>query len=246
MSLANAVDLLGEGWLDSNKIAFDVSRKYGLSPDTILEETERRKRVLDSLQVVLGCLSDTQQKILLMVGAGDTLESMASELGMSPQACASARNSICKRLENVADEERIEYVAAKVMELAETSRGRHSALYESLCDELDQRFAVREALKVLFVDLLPIEGRKEADKGINYALYPFERAQNAQFGSEVKVEQGYKVLKPVTKCLIPEYMKATMGDDSKYVCCTLCATCKRKRDVYGRKGHGTYGLEKSS
>lgn len=246
MSLANAIDLLGEGWLDSERIAFDVSRKYGLSPDTVLEEMERRERVLDSLQVVLGCLSDTQQKILLMVGAGDTLESMASELGMSPQACASARNSICKRLDNVADEERIELIADKITELSETSRGRHSTLYGELCDELDKRFAVREALKVLFVDLLPPESRKEADKGINCALYPFERAQNAQFGSEVKLEQGYKVLKPITKCRIPEYMKETMGDDSKYVCCTLCATCKRKRDVDGRRGHGSYGLEKSS
>lgn len=246
MSLANAVDLLGEGWLDSEKIAFDVSRKYGLSPDVILEEAERRERVLDSLQVVLDCLTKTQQKILLMTGAGDTLESMANELGISPQACAAARNSICKRLENVADEERIEFIADKITELSETSRGRHSALYDELCDELDKRFAVREALKVLFVDLLPPESRKEADKGINYALYPFERAQNAQFGSEVKLEQGYKVLKPVTKCRIPEYMKETMGDNAKYVCCTLCATCKRKRDVYGRRGHGSYGLEKSS
>ena len=76
---------------------------------------------------------------------------------------------------------------------------------------------------------------------VNLPAYTFERLMEVNEGMKEGVLNGYKVMKTVTKCRIPEYMRESFKDN--YVCCTLCATCKRKKDVYGRKGHGQYGLD---
>ena len=47
------------------------------------------------------------------------------------------------------------------------------------------------------------------------------------------IEDGRKVMKTIVKCRLPEYVDACFGDT--LTCCTLCATCSRKKDVTGRR-----------
>ena len=55
----------------------------------------------------------------------------------------------------------------------------------------------------------------------------------------VEKRQGYFDIPAQQLC---SDLKETFGDDC--TCCTWCATCKRKKDVTGRRGFGWQGLEK--
>ena len=242
MKLDDVIDIFDGGYTDPNTIVEEVTRKYGMSPEEIIEEKERREGIIADLEIISSVLTENQRHILALTGAGFTVRQMEEELNLDNGYIARERKGICKKLDKEVDEERIQYVAAEVIRLAATSKGRHSKLYKDLCDELDRRLGVREALKRLFVTLTPRSSEKEADGGISMPAYSFERAMAVGTGMRQGIDQGRKVMKTIVKCRMPEYMAETFGD--KCTCCTLCPTCKRKSDVEGRRGYGRRGLEK--
>lgn len=242
MELINAIDIFDEPYTDEKVVASDITRKYGMSPDKIIEERERRISVVHDLEIIASVLSAEQNRILALIGAGFNNKQIAEELGIVDTNMATLRRGIPKRLDKEVDEERIQYVAAEVVRLAGTARGRHSKLYSELCTELDRRLAVREALKRLFVNLTPPSSKKEADGGMSMPAYTFERVMAMGEGMREGISEGRKVMKTIVKCRMPEYMAETFGD--KCTCCTLCPTCKRKNDVEGRRGYSRCGLEK--
>ena len=242
MKLDDVIDIFDGGYTDPNTIVEEVTRKYGMSPEEIIEEKERREGIITDLEIISSVLTENQRHILALTGAGFTVRQMEEELNLDNGYIARERKGICKKLDKEVDEERIQYVAGEVIRLAATSKGRHSKLYKDLCDELDRRLGVREALKRLFVTLTPRSSEKEADGGISMPAYSFERAMAVGMGMRQGIDQGRKVMKTIIKCRMPEYMAETFGD--KCTCCTLCPTCKRKSDVEGRRGYGRRGLYK--
>lgn len=242
MKLDPIIDYLSFGDNDSEWIAEECARKYGIGADEVLDEKQRRIDVLDNLKVILDFLTDTQREVLLFTGAGYTLTEIADELQITVPSVKEAKAGISKKLQKESDEERIQKVAAEVVRLAKTSRGRHSQLYGELCDELDRRFALREALKKLFVLLTPPQSKKEMDGKTSMPAYTFERVMQIGEGMREGIQDGKKVMKTIVRCRMPEYMIDTFGD--RFTCCTLCATCTRKKDVSGRAGYDKYGLEK--
>ena len=240
--LNDVIDFFDVGYTDPENIADEVTRKYGMSPDEIIEEKERRIGIINDLEIISSVLTDNQRRILALTGAGFTVRQMGDMLDVSFEHISEYRRSIAKRLSKVADEERIQYLAGEVIRLAATSKGKHSKLYKELCEELDRRFSVREAMKRLFVTLTPRSSEKEADGGISMSSYPFEQAMAVETGMREGISDGRKVMKTIVKCRMPEYMAETFGD--KCTCCTLCPTCKRKSDVEGRRGYGRRGLYK--
>lgn len=242
MKLDDAIDIFDGGYTDPETIADEVTRKYGLSPAEIVVEQERRIEILRDLEIISQELTETQRHILAMTGAGFTVRQMEQELGLAIGTIVEHRQGICKKLDKVADEERIQYVAKEVMRLVQTSKGRHSKLYEDMCKELTRRTAVRNALKRLFVILTPPESQREIGSGMSMPAYSFERAMEVNCGMRKGIEDGRHVMKTIVKCEIPEYFKETFGDDK--TCCTWCINCKRKKDVCGRRGYGRNGLEK--
>lgn len=237
----SSLDFMSEGYTDINQIAEKTGRLYGMSAVDVLEERERRRDILKYLGVVLKHLTDTQKDVLLLIGSGVKRTDIADELGLPKQNVYDTYKSISKRLDEAVSEDRICFLQKEVERLSKTSRGRHSKLYKDLRDELDERYELREALKELFVLLTPPESRKEMDGKVNMPAYPFERAMDVNCGMREGIQDGVRVMKTVSKCFMPEYMDDTFG---KRVCCTLCATCKRKKDVVGRRDHGIYGIEK--
>lgn len=241
-ALDTAVEILGSSYLDTGYIAETVGRVYGLSADDVLAERERRQEILDGLQVLLDNLSDTQRLVLIKTGAGVSVIQIADEMGITPAAVTLARKSISTTLYNVADEDRIQFLKEETERLSRTSRGRHSKLYTDFVDELRNRVAVREAMKCLFVLLTPPQSTKEIGSGISMPAYSFERAMEVGEGMREGIDNGHKVMKTIVRCHVPEYLNNAFYDE--LTCCTLCATCSRKKDVEGRRGHDVYGLEK--
>lgn len=237
----SSLDFLSEGYTDIGHIAEETSRLYGLSAVDVLEERERRQEILSNLNIVLKHLSDSQKRILLLIGSGVRKADIAYELGIKPSSVADIYDSISQKLDKEVDEERICFLKEEIERLSKTSRGRHSKLYEDLSDEYKEKLELREALKSLAVLLTPPESQKEMDGRVSLPAYPFERAMDVNCGMREGIDSGKKVMKTVSKCFIPEYMDDTFHER---VCCTLCATCKRKKDVPGRKDHGIYGGEK--
>lgn len=237
--LDNILECLGAGYTDPEAITEYVTRKMGLSACDVLAESERRREVIENLQVILGCLTENQQKILLMTGAGYTVREMEEVTGITHQTMVECRQGIPARLLKYSDECRIEKLAEQIERLE--AKGKLGRKYQELRNEYESRHAVREALKNLFVILTPPESTKEADGGVSMPAYSFERAMNVETGMKKGIEDGRHVMKTVSKCKIPEYFSDTFGQ--KFVCCTLCATCKRKKDVSGRRDYGKYGLE---
>ena len=240
--LDKVIDYLSIGDNDSESIAEECARKYGLGADEVLEEKQRRIDVLDNLRVVLEWLTDTQQKVLLLTGAGYKLRETADELHISAEAVRRARDSISDKLQKESDEGRIQFLRGETTRLSKTSRGRHSKLYHDLTAELVAREQLRKSLKALFTLLTPPESQKEADGKLSMPAYTFERCMQIGEGMREGIQDGRKVMKTVVRCHVPEYLKDTFGD--KYTCCTLCATCSRKKDVWGRAGYDRYGLER--
>ncbi len=241
MRLSSVIDYLSIGDNDSELIAEECARKYGIGADEVLAEKQRRVEVLEHLKVILGWLSETQQKVLLLTGAGYNITEIADELHLDESTVREHRKQLSVRLNKESSEERIEFLATEVVRLAGTSRGRHSKTYADLCEELDRRYELRESLKSLFVLLTPPESRKEADSKLSMPAYTFERVMQIGEGMRQGIQDGKKVMKTIVKCRLPEYLQETFKD--KRTCCTLCATCKRKRDVRGRAGYDKYGLE---
>ena len=237
--LDNILECLGAGYTDPEAITEYVTRKMGLSACDVLAESERRREVIENLQVILGCLTENQQKILLMTGAGYTQDEIAKSINVSQQGVGKVKSGISTRLLKYSDEGRIEKLAEQIESLE--AKGKLGRKYHELRNEYESRHAVREALKNLFVILTPPESTKEADRGVSMPAYSFERAMNVETGMRKGVEDGRHVMKTVSKCKIPEYFSDTFGQE--FVCCTLCATCKRKKDVSGRRDYGKYGLE---
>lgn len=242
-ALDNAIEMLGDSYLDIEAISETTGRIYGLSADEVLAERERRAEVLEELDVVLEALSPMQREVLLRIGAGESVSQIAENMNVTASAVTQARNSISTTLYNIVDEDRIIFLTSEVARLSKTSRGRHSALYADLSIELNQKNALRNAMKNLFVLLTPPQSEKEIGSGESMPAYSFERAMTVGEGMREGVECGKKVMKTIVRCHVPEYFKATFHDGS--TCCTLCATCSRKKDVMGRKDHGLYGLEKA-
>ena len=242
MRLDDTIDIFDRNYTNEEQITSDIVWVYGKSPGEVIEEKERRLTIIRDLEIISSVLSEQQKRILALTGAGFNTSQIEEIANVSSKNMKRDRRSIVKKLENEADEERIQYVAGEVVRLAATSKGRHSKLYKDLCDELDRRLAVREAMKRLFVNLTPPSSKLEADGGMSMPAYTFERAMAVGEGMREGIEEGKKVMKTIVKCRVPEYLKETFGDDC--TCCTWCATCKRKKDVTGRRGFGWQGLEK--
>ena len=242
MKLDTAIDYLSIENADSELIAEDCARKYGLGADEVHEEKERRIEVLDNLKVILGALSEMQQKVLLMVGAGYSLTDISAELGVAVSAVHKAKNSISKRLEKEADKKRIDFLRSEIDRLSKNSRGRHSQLYADFSKELKEREALRESLSKIAELMVPPQSTLEADGKLSQPAYTFERVMQIGEGMREGIEDGRKVMKTIVRCRLPEYVNEAFGDE--WTCCTLCATCSRKKDVAGRAGFDKYGLEK--
>lgn len=235
-----AIEMMGDSYLDISHIAETTGRIYGLSADDVLAERERRQEILDGLQVLFENLSDMQTEVLIKTGAGVSVTQIAEEMGVTPSAVTLSRKSISTTLYNLVDEDRIQFLKDKIARLSKTSRGRHSQLYSDLSNELEKRLSVREAMKKLFTLLMPPQSTKEIGSGMSMPAYSFERAMAVGEGMREGIDRGHKVMKTVIKCHVPEYLNNAFRDDT--TCCTLCATCSRKKDVVGRRGHTTYGL----
>lgn len=237
--LDKAIELMGGEYLTHSQIVDDVTRKYGLSPEMVLTEQERRKETLDNLQIIMDALTDTQSKILMLTGQGYTVREMEDELGITNQACSKARSSIPTRLLKIADEKRIEEIESEIARLqAKGKTSDKSKKFKKLLDEYEKRISVREAMKKLLVLLTPPESTKEMNGSVNLPAYTFERKMEVGVGMREGIEEGYHVMKTITECHIPEYMQEQFGD--KCTCCMLCTTCRRSKDVVGRKnGKGT-------
>lgn len=237
--LDKAIELMGNEYLTHSQIVDDVTRKYGLSPEMVLTEQERRKETLDNLQIIMDALTDTQRKVLALTGQGYTVRDMEEELGISNEACVQSRNAIQKRLLKIADEKRIEGLESEISKLkSKGKRADSSKKFRKLLDEYEQRISVREALKKLLVLLTPPESTKEMNGSVNLPAYTFERKMEVGVGMREGIEDGYHVMKTITECHMPEYMQEQFGD--KCTCCMLCTTCRRSKDVVGRKnGKGT-------
>ena len=242
MRLDTVIDYLSIGDNDSESIAEECARKYGIGADEVLEEKQRRIDVLDNLRVVLEWLTDTQQKVLLLTGAGYNQTEIASELGIAERTVKEYKRQVVAKLQKESDEGRIQFLRSETARLFKTSRGRHSKLYHDFTAELVAREQLRESLKALFTLLTPPESKKEADGKLSMPAYTFERCMQIGEGMREGIQDGRKVMKTVVRCHVPEYLKDTFDD--KYTCCTLCATCSRKKDVWGRAGYDRYGLEK--
>lgn len=241
MSIGTAVDFMSNSYTDLEEIAEVTSRKYGCSACDVLVERESKLEAMEHLQNILDVLSDTQKAVLLTKGAGYTQEVAAEIIGITQPSYNEALAGIPTRLNKIADEERIQFLADEITRLVMTSRGRHSDLYADLCKELDQRYKVRQSMKQLLVLLTPPESTKEMTGRVSLPAYTFERLMEVNLGMREGIEEGRKVMKTRTKCLLPEYFSDVFND--KYTCCTLCAQCARKKDIYGRKGYGKYGYE---
>lgn len=232
---------MSNDYTNLEEIAETTSRKYGCSACDVLVERESKVEAMEHLQVILDVLSDKQRMVLLTRGAGYTQEVACEIVGVDQPAYSRCLASIPSRLEEVADEERIQFLADEIMRLSQTSRGRHSTLYTDLCEELDKRYSVRQSLKQLLVLLTPPESNKEMSGTVSLPAYTFERLMKVNMGMRKGIEDGRYVMKTQTKCLLPEYFSDVFGDE--WTCCTLCAQCARKKDIYGRKGYGKYGYE---
>lgn len=259
MKLDSVVDIMSM-YDDSEPsvVAERTIRKYGISACEALAEAERRKEIVENLRVVMEALTENQRKVLLMTGAGYTLEEIGAEVRITFQSVKEARDSIPKTLEKAVDEDRIRFLREKIKMLSATSRGRHSKLYADLKEELAHREKIREALKKLIVLLEPPVSTREMDGSAFEGAYPFEIATAVGTGIRQAIDRGHKVMKPTSKCVMPEYLRDAFCDSSgvfhgsltykpSYVspiCCTLCTKCRRKKDVDGRDGYGDYGIER--
>ena len=242
MKLDSAFDCLAMGTADSEVIAEECARKYGIGADEVLQEKERRIEALDNLKVVLEALSDTQQKTLLLVGAGYSLTEIASEINLTVEAVRKAKDSIPERLAKESDPARISFLESEINRLGKNSRGRHSQMYADYCSEYKRMTRLRDSLGVLKEILTPPQSTLEADGKLSMPAYTFERVMQIGEGMREAIEDGRKVMKTIVKCRLPEYVDACFGDTC--TCCTLCATCSRQKDVTGRRGYDKYGLEK--
>jgi hypothetical protein len=258
MKLDSVVDIMSM-YDDSEPsvVAERTIRKYGISACEALAEAERRREIVENLRVVMEALTENQRKVLLMTGAGYTLEEIGTEVIMAFQNVKRCRDSIPKTLEKAADEDRIQFLREKIEQLSTTSRGRHSKLYADLKEELAYKERIREALKKLIVLLEPPVSMREMDGSAFEGAYPFEIAAAVGTGIREAIDEGRKVMKPTSKCVMPEYLHDAFCDSNgvfhgsltykpSYVspiCCTLCAKCKRKKDVDGRDKYGDYGIE---
>lgn len=259
MRLDSVVDIMSM-YDDSEPsvVAESTIRKYGISACEALAEAERREEIVENLRVVMEALTENQRKVLLMTGAGYTQEEIGREIKEDQYKISRVKDSIPKTLEKAADEDRIQFLREKVAQLSVTSRGRHSKLYADLKEELARREKIREALKKLIVLLEPPVSMREMDGSAFEGAYPFEIASAVGTGIREAIDEGRKVMKPTSKCVMPEYLHDAFCDSDgvfhgnlsyKFsyvspVCCTLCAKCKRKKDVDGRDGYGDYGIEK--
>lgn len=259
MKLDSVVDIVSM-YDDSEPsvVAESTIRKYGISACEALAEAERRQEIVENLRVVMEALTENQRKVLLMTGAGYTLEEIGTEVIMAFQNVKRCRDSIPKTLEKATDEDRIQFLREKIERLSATSRGRHSKLYADLKEELAYKERIREALKELIVLLEPPVSMREMNGSAFEGAYPFEIATAVGTGIREAIDRGHKVMKPTSKCVIPEYLRDAFCDNNRVfhgrltykpshvspICCTLCAKCKRKKDVDGRDGYGDYGIEK--
>lgn len=259
MKLDSVVDIMSM-YDDSEPsvVAERTIRKYGISACEALAEAERREEIVENLRIIMAELTENQRTVLLMTGAGYTQEEIGKEIRSDQQHVSKIKDSIPKTLEKAADEDRIQFLREKVARLAKTSGRRHSKLYADLKEELAHREKIRGALKKLIVLLEPPASMREMDGSAFEGAYPFEIATAVGTGIRQAIDEGRKVMKPTSKCVMPEYLHDAFCDSNgvfhgsltykpSYVspiCCTLCAKCKRKKDVDGRDGYGDYGIER--
>lgn len=244
MKLDKAIDWLSVGETDSEMVAEDCARKYGIGADEVLEEKERRIKVLERLKVVAEALCEAQREVLFLYGAGYRQEEIARIRKRDPAVILRTLRSIPDRLQAEADPEKIDMLVCEVERLSKTSRGRHSKLYADLSEELRKKRLLQETLQELPSLLAAPQSKKEMDGKLSMPAYTFERVMQIGEGMREGIQDGRKVMKTIVKCRLPEYVSEAFGD--AYTCCTLCATCSRKKDVAGRAGYDKYGLEKPS
>ena len=128
---------------------------HGADPLTVLIEIENKQTVKNSLGVILNVLTPMQGQILLMITLGYSINAISYELNRDHSTIIGCKNSIAKRLFKIADEDRI--LALKDQLELLRSKGKTGRRYLKVLDEYNRRYAVREALKDLFVALRPVE-----------------------------------------------------------------------------------------
>ena len=242
MKLDKVIDWLSVGETDSEVVAEDCARLYGIGADEVLEEKERRITVMERLKIITEVLCEAQREVLLLYGAGYSQEEIARTRGVAPKTVLVTLRSIPQRLANIADEECIDSLRCEIDRLSRTGRGRNSKKLSDLKAELEKREAVRKALSELPQLLTAPQSTLEMNGKVSMPAYTFERVMQIGEGMREGIQNGRKVMKTIVKCRLPEYVSDAFHDS--YTCCTLCATCSRKKDVKGRRGYGKYGLEK--
>ena len=187
----------------------------------VLEEIENKAETIELLQIILKSLTDLQGKVLLMTGANYTVGEISRALNVDYTTVVHTRDSIANRLLKVVDENKINKLKDKINKVGKAKR-------KKLIEELNARLAVREAMKKLFVILTPPQSDKSIGNGITQPAYLFERLMNIGTGQKKSIVHGHAMYTNTSKCMLPEYFKEVFGDGKTH--CTLCATCRRKKD----------------
>lgn len=174
----------------------------GIDPMKAVEIQENRNEAREALKTIMTALTDKQRQVLLL---SDYSVSQVSQItGMRPNLVISIRNAIPKRLYKYTDEDRI-------------ANARNA-------EDKQKRIAVRNALKQLYVLLIPPQSTKEMNGHVNQPAFSFERFKEVNMGMREGIVRGRTVMKTVSKCMLPEYFRDTFSDDKTI--CTLCPHCK--------------------
>lgn len=186
----------------------DIERKdyawCGIDPEKAIEIAESREEARRDLSIIMSALTPTQQKVLSL--SDYTVRQISDMTGMDVSLVVRTRQSIPKRLNRIVNENRIN-----------TLRKRNK-------EELQKALAVREAMKSLYVLLIPPQSTKEMTGSVDQPAFSFERFKEVGMGMKEGILDGKKVMKPISKCFLNEYFRDTFHDDCTI--CTLCQKCK--------------------
>lgn len=182
----------------------DLSRYHATDPLDVMLDIENKSEIGRNLETVIKELNATQQQILMLTAAGYSVRRIAAELNRSPSTILGCRETIGKRLLNVADEDRIVELRKQLGQMnGKKKKGRR---YRKILEEYERRYAVREALKKLFVALSSSTVPRVENPKTTRPTCLFERMMSA------------------SPCRLPQYFKESFGDER-----TVCSLCPRWR-----------------
>lgn len=182
-----------------------LSRKYGADPLLALIKTENHQEARQALPVIMSALSPSQQEVLTRYVSGQSLYSISKEINRPISTVSSVKNSIPKRLKELAGFEHRAEIAREIIGLS--LKRKKNRRVKRLLEELNKCDALAEALLKLSKALKPLETPLTVHK-----------TPKTDWLFELQTK------KPPEKCRLPEYFKNAFGDD--LTVCTLCKKCR--------------------